>query len=75
MPLCSVHTAPLCQFYPASCHYRCARILMTIVLTFKAWASVLDGFSSIETFLALTVALLITSLILISTSTSFKIYL
>lgn len=48
---------------------------MTIVLTFKAWASVLDGFSSIETFLALTVALLITSLILISTVYSFKIYL
>lgn len=40
---------------------------MTIVLTFKPWASVLDGFSSIETFLALTVALLIISLIPIST--------
>lgn len=40
---------------------------MMTVLTFKVWASVLDGFSSIETFLALTVALFIISLIPIST--------
>lgn len=43
-------------------------ILMTTrVLIFKAWASVLDGLSSTETFLAGIVALLIISLIPIST--------